>query len=291
MTGRQLAVIVLIVGGLMETPAPAQTAADDTQPRPKRMVEAADVARLPPPGSVVPGSFAFTPDGKALTYLKSESASLSRVLWRVELPDGAPRVVARPPGGGDTEANLSAAEKLRRERQRLRETGITQVIPAEETDARIIPLQGDLYLQRGDGPLERITESASPEIDPKLIRDGSKVAFVRDDELFALDLATRKESQLTHGAGGGITHGLAEFIAQEEMDRATGFWWSPDGARIAYQETDERPIPLYTIAHQGGEQYSIETHRYPFSGAANARIRLGVIAAGGGETRWLAADR
>ena len=72
------------------------------------------------------------------------------------------------------------------------------------------------------------------------------------------------------------------------MDRASGFWWSPDGARIAYQETDERHIPLYSIVHQGGESYSVETHRYPFAGAANARVRLGVIAAGGGATRWLA---
>jgi dipeptidyl-peptidase-4 len=272
----------------MDTPAPAQVPEPASGLRSKRRVEAADVARLPAPGSVVPGSFAFTPDGTALTYLKSESASLSRVLWRVTMDGDAPRVVARPPGGGDTEANLSAAEKLRRERQRLRETGITQVIPAEEADVRIIPLQGDLYLQRGDAPLERITESASPEIDPKLTRDGSRIAYVRDDELFVLDLATRKETRLTQGAGAGITHGLAEFIAQEEMGRSSGFWWSPDGARIAYQETDERHIPLYSIVHQGGEDFSVETHRYPFAGAANARVRLGVIAADGGETRWLA---
>jgi dipeptidyl-peptidase-4 len=288
MSSRRLAALVLIVGGLMETPSPAQTAANDKGPRPKRFVTAAEVARLPPPGSVVPGAFSFTHDGKALLYLKSETASLSRVLWRVELPDGTPRVVARPPGGGDTEANLSAAEKLRRERQRLRETGITQVIRAEKADVGIIPLQGNLYLQRGDGPLEQITDTASPEIDPKLTRDGTHVGFVRDDELFVIDLASRKETQLTRGAGAGITHGLAEFIAQEEMDRSSGFWWSPDGKRIAYQETDERHIPLYTIVHEGGESYSVETHRYPFAGAANAKVRLGIIAADGGDTRWLA---
>jgi dipeptidyl-peptidase-4 len=288
MSSRRLAALVLILGGLMETPSPAQTAANDTGPRKKRLVNAADVARLPAPGSVVPGAFAFTPVSKALLYLKSETASLSRVLWRVELPDGTPRVVARPPGAGDTEANLSAAEKLRRERQRLRETGITQVIRAEKADVGIIPLQGNLYLQRGDGPLEPITATDIPEIDPKLSRDGTRVAFVRDDELFVIDLASRKETQLTRGAAGGITHGLAEFIAQEEMDRSSGFWWSPDGKRIAYQETDERHIPLYTIVHEGGESYSVETHRYPFAGGANAKVRLGVIAADGGETRWLA---
>ncbi|MHC5542991.1 S9 family peptidase, partial [Singulisphaera rosea] len=183
--------------------------------------------------------------------------------------------------------SLSAAEKLRRERQRLRETGITQVIRAEEADVAIIPLGGDLYLQRRTEALERITETPSPEIDPKLNRDGTKVAFVRDDELHVIDLATKKETRLTRGARDGVTHGLAEFIAQEEMDRFSGFWWSPDGGRIAYQETDERHIPLYSIVHQGGESYSVETHRYPFAGAANAKVRLGVVDVSGGETRWI----
>src|SRR4051812_12918405 len=204
MSGRRLAAFVMILGGLMETPMPAQT---PTPAPTKRAVEAVDVARLPQPGSVVPGAFAFSPGGRALTYLKSETASLSRVLWRIDLPDGTPRVIARPPGEGDTEANLSEAEKLRRERQRLRETGITHVARAEEADVSVIPLKGDLYLQRGDGPLERITDTPSPEIDAKLTRDGEKVAFVRDDEVFVIDLASRKETQLTKGAGEGITHG------------------------------------------------------------------------------------
>ena len=260
------------------------SAARDDQPR---AVTADDVAKLPFPGSVVPGAFAFTPDGQALTFLKSESNSLSRVLWRVELNGLKPRVVARPPGSGDTDTNISEAEKLRRERQRLRETGITQVVRADEADVAVIPLQGDLYLQRGDGPLEQITRMPSPELDPKLSKDGAKVAFVRDNELFVIDLATKRETQLSHGAEQGVAHGLAEFIAQEEMDRSAGFWWSPDGKRLAYQETDERHVPLYTIAHQGGEKFSVETHRYPFAGAANAKVRLGVVETQGGETRWL----
>lgn len=252
-----------------------------------RAVDAAAVAKLPAPGTVVPGVFAFTPDGNDLTYLKSESSSLSRVLWRVSVNGGEPRIVARPPGSGDTEANLSEAEKLRRERQRLRETGITQVIRARDADVAIIPLGGDLYVQRGESPLIRLTETPSPEIDPKLTRDGTRVAFVRDNELHVIDLESRKETQLTRGAQEGLSHGLAEFIAQEEMDRDSGYWWSPDGKRIAYQETDERQIPLYSIVHQGGDRISLETHRYPFAGAANAKVRLGVIDSAGGETRWI----
>ena len=252
-----------------------------------RLVDATAAARLPAPGTVAPGSFGFTPDGEALTYLKAESASLSRVLWKVDVAGGEPAVIARPPGSGDTDANVSKEEALRRERQRLRETGITQVVRAKRADVAIIPLGGDLYVLRNSaGPLERLTEHTSPEIDPQPSDDGSKVAFVRENELFVLDLASKQELQLTRGATEGLTHGLAEFMAQEEMGRFSGFWWSPDGSKVAYQETDDRQVPPYAIVHQGGD-YSVETHRYPFAGAANAKVRLGVVAVSGGETRWL----
>ncbi len=238
-------------------------------------VDASAVAKLPAPGTVAPGSFAFTPDGKSVTYLKSEGASLSRVLWKADIAGGAPRVIARPPGAGDTDSNVSKEEALRRERQRQRDTGITQIVRAKKADVAIIPLGGDLYVLKGsEGPLDRLTNTPSPEIDPQLNEDGTKVAFVRDNELFVCELANKGEVQLTKGATEGLTHGLAEFMAQEEMGRFTGFWWSPDGDHVAYQETDERHIPLFSIIHQGND-YSVETHRYPFPGAANAKVRLG----------------
>jgi len=141
-------------------------------------VDAKAVARLPHPGLAVPKEFAFTPDGQALTYLKSEAADLSQVLWRLELSGGKPRVIARPPDLGNTEANLSEVDKLRRERQRLLETGITQIARAKEADVAVATLLGKLYLQRGDGPLEQLTDAPSPELDAKLSRDGSKVAIM-----------------------------------------------------------------------------------------------------------------
>ena len=102
-----------------------------------------------------------------------------------------------------------------------------------------------------------------------------------------MNVESRREVQLSKGAAEGLTHGLAEFIAQEELGRFTGFWWSPDGAKIAYQQTDERNIPVYTIAHQGGPEYSTETHRYPFAGAGECHRPARVVPATGGATTWL----
>ncbi|MDB5353331.1 MAG: dipeptidyl aminopeptidase/acylaminoacyl peptidase [Planctomycetota bacterium] len=281
---RGMIATIFAIGVLMVT---SSRAADEPVPRRAR-IRAVDVATLPHPGTVVPGAISFARDGKVVTYLKSESNSLARALWSVELgADPLARVIARAPDGGDTDATVSKEEQLRRERQRLRETGITQVVRASGSDLIVVPIGGDLFLYRPGGELKRFTETPSPEIDPKPSADGSAVAFVRDGELFTKDVESGREIQLSKGAADGISNGLAEFIAQEEFGRFTGYWWSPDGSKIAYQQTDERNIPLYTIAHQDGPNYSAETHRYPFAGAENALVRLGVVPASGGATTWL----
>ena len=90
-----------------------------------------------------------------------------------------------------------------------------------------------------------------------------------------------------------MTNGLAEYIAQEELGRREGFWWSPDGQWIAFEEVDERHIPPYVIAHQGldtTELQAREEHRYPFAGAQNALVRLGVVAADGSAPVWMDLD-
>lgn len=252
----------------------------------RRSVAPADFVHQPGPGNAIPGSFAFSADSQAIGYLNSEAASLNRAYWRTGVATVRPEVASRASGGGDTEANLTLAEKLRRERQRSRDTGISQIVRASKADVAVVPLKGNLHLVGKNG-LEPLTTSKSPDLDPQLTADGSKAAYVRDDELFVLDLKTRAETRLTQGAADGLTHGLAEFAAQEELGRSSGYWWSPDGSKIVYQETDERHVPLFTIVHEAGNVFGSETHRYPFAGKANAKVKLGVVAASGGPTTWL----
>src|SRR5437773_5074160 len=243
------------------------------------------VARYPPPGTRVASHFDFGHDGRYLYFLGLEGQGVARSLFREEVATGARQVVARPPSAGGK--GLTAEETLRRERQRIQDQGITQYRLAASADVAVFDSGGDVYLARPGEEADRLTDTPSSEIDPQPSPDGERVAFARDGELYVLDIRTRAETRLTGGARDGVFHGTAEYIAQEEMDRASGFWWSPDGTRIAYTEVDETGIPVYPIVHQGKPAWEVESERYPFAGGPNARIRLGIVGARGGETIWV----
>jgi dipeptidyl-peptidase-4 len=251
-----------------------------------------EVAKYPQPGTAIAGSFQWSPDGRWLTSLDSADGSLVRQLWVEPVDGSAPRrVMFEPPEGGATEENLSPEEKLQRERKRQLALGVTDYAWAKEASRVLIPLRGDLWVQDGPdaAPRKVVDTEGSPALDPVLSRDGKHLAWVQDAELYAVEVDGGTPRQLTSGArGSGKTHGLAEYIAQEEMDRHRGFWWSHDGERLAYVEVDETHIPTYRIQHQGRpDPLSHEDHGYPFAGQQNAKVRLGVVPRRGGATVWM----
>jgi len=243
------------------------------------------VARFPPPGARVATGFRFTHDGRFLYYLALEGPGAERSLLREVVASGEREVVAR--AGGDPAAALTREEILRRERRRIQDLGITQFVLAERADRVVYAFAGDLHLVRPGGTPLRLTTSTSSEQDPRLSPDGRWLAYVREGDLYVMELDTRAERRLTSEAAAGITYGLAEYIAQEEMERPEGFWWSPDGLRLAVARVDETGIPPYPIVHQGGDRWEVETHRYPFAGGPNAKVRLGLVAVTGGPVAWL----
>ncbi len=265
----------------------------DPETTPGKTLPIEEIARFPLPGMAIPGNITFSPDDRLITFLWSEEGSLARQLYAFDPQVGEQRLLIGSPGEGTTDENVSLEEALRRERQRQRESGITSYAWAKRQNRLLIPLKGDIYVQDSlETSLRRILDSQGvPAIDPQLSPDGEWVAYVQNAELYRIPFQGGEPRQLTQGARGtGKTDGLAEYIAQEEMGRCHGFWWSPDSSRIAFEEADETHIPIYRIVHQGkkgtgpGAQ---EDHHYPFAGQANARLRLGVISLEGGEPVWL----
>ena len=258
-----------------------------------REIDLNDLVQFPLPGMNIPGSLTFSPDGRFLTYLFNPDGGLVRQLYAFDMESGRERLLIAPSADSGSEHNLSLAEQLRRERQRQRELGITRYEWAAKTGQILLPLPDGLFLFDGEEiPLQPLlTNPAQPIQDAHFSPDGQWVAFVQDAELHVVPTAGGLPRQITSGARGtGKTNGLAEYIAQEEMGRSRGYWWSPDSQKLAFAAVDETHIPVYRIVHQGKDgvgEGAQEDHRYPFAGMPNARVRLGVVGREGGDVQWL----
>ncbi|KAG8381141.1 hypothetical protein BUALT_Bualt06G0091600 [Buddleja alternifolia] len=255
-----------------------------------------EIVQYPLPGYGSPISISFSPDDSLIAYLFSPDQSLNRKLFVFDPKSGKRDLFFSPPDGGLDENNLSAEEKLRRERLRERGLGVTRyewVKTGPKRKRVMVPLPAGIYIQDTavQPELKLPSASCSPIIDPHISPDGTMLAYVRDNELHVLNLLYNMSKQLTVGANeNAITHAVAEYIAQEEMDRKNGYWWSLDSKFIAFTEVDSSEIPLFRIMHQGKNSVgpdAEEDHPYPFAGGSNVKVRLGVISATGGPVTWM----
>jgi len=240
-----------------------------------------------------PKNIAVTPGGEAVLFLRSGPRSFVQDLFEFDCKTGRERVLLTADKVlGGAEEHLTAEELARRERMRLASRGIASYTLSEDGEKVLVPLSGRLFVvERASGRVQELKTDAGYPIDPQLTKDGDKLACVRDGEVFVTDLATGKEHRLTTGAGGPVTNGLAEFVAQEEMGRFHGFWWSPDGAAIAYQQTDVAGVEVFHIADPTKPESEPALWPYPRPGKKNADVKLGVMSAAGGETIWVKWDR
>lgn len=243
------------------------------------------LAGRPPMGSK------FSPDGKRLAFLKpNETDSEIADLWAVELPDGEPRPLVRTSDLIKPEdLKLSEEEKMALERRRVRHRGITSWMwCGTESRALLFPLSGDLYLvtiEDQDGEtttkVDRLTTDGKPKLDPRCAKTGEQVGYVQGGELFVLDVKKKKARKLTKGATDTRRFATAEFVAQEEMGRYTGYWLSSDGKRVAYTEVDESPVSVKTRPLIHAEKTEMYEQRYPAAGEDNAKVFVHVRDIGG----------
>jgi dipeptidyl-peptidase-4 len=236
-----------------------------------------------------PASPRLVPGGAEVLFLRSGPRSGVQSLLAMRLPGGEVRELVGPAALAGAEPGV--AERARLERQRITARGVTGFQLSEAGDAVLVSAGGrHLLVARARGEVRELPLPAGA-LDPRLSPDGRRVAFVAGRELHVLDVASGRSVRLTEGAPDGVTRGLAEFVAQEEMDRHEGTWWSPDSRTLLFQETDEREVELLSIPDPARPEREAPRFAYPRAGRANARVRLGAVAAEGGEVRWLEWDR
>ena len=162
---------------------------------------------------------------------------------------------------------------------------------AAET-AVLINWANDLfYYEFGSERAVRLTSSAEEEVGEGFSPDGRMVSFVRENNLYVEDLGMqRRERALTRDGSAKILNGRLDWVYQEEIYGRGNFgayWWSPDSASIAYLRFDERPVPEFTVVDHIPYDQTLEVTSYPKAGDPNPIVKLGIVNAIGGETRWI----
>ena len=237
-----------------------------------------------------PKAVQISPDSSRVTFLRGkETDPLQMDLWEYHLRDDEMRMLVDSVAITGAKEILSDEELARRERLRIvGQKGIVSYQFSPDGNRLLFPLSGDLFLYEIDsGEVRQLTDTESGETDPKFSSTGKYVSFVRNQNLVIVDLETGREQQITRDGGGLIRYGMAEFIAQEEMDRYTGYWWSPDDSAIALTRVDETPVDVAQRFEVNAEDFSVYDQRYPATGTPNVLIQVGVADVSGGEIRWM----
>ncbi|SDR20134.1 dipeptidyl-peptidase IV Serine peptidase. MEROPS family S09B [Pseudoxanthomonas sp. CF385] len=236
----------------------------------------------------------IAPDGTRVTFLRGKDSDRNRLdLWEYDVASGQTRLLVDSSVVLPGEEVLSDEEKARRERQRIAAlSGIVDYQWSPDGKALLFPLGGELYVydlaKTGKAAVRKLTNGGGFATDPKLSPKGGYVSFIRDRNLWVIALADGKEVQLTRDGSDTIGNGVAEFVADEEMDRHTGYWWAPDDSAIAFSRIDETPVPVQKRYEVYPDRTDVVEQRYPAAGDHNVLVQLGVIAPKTGATpRWI----
>jgi dipeptidyl-peptidase-4 len=233
-----------------------------------------------------------SPDGTRVTFLRARQDDQNAYdLWEYNVNSNQTHLLVDSSVVEPKAAELSDAEKARRERARIAgRRGIVDYQWSPDGKKLLFPLSGKLYLYdlagRGDRAL-RLLDTQGEAIDPKISPLGRYVAYVHGQNLWAIDLRDGKARQLTQDGGGSVHNGEAEFVAQEEMSRFTGYWWASDDSALAFERYDDAKVPVVKRTEVYADRTDTIEQRYPGAGKNNVEVKLGLVSPGGGEARFI----
>ncbi len=224
------------------------------------------------------GSPTWAPDGKRFVYTERGE------LWLYDVPSRRKTPLVSTGAFSAAATKGPAAERFDFENRRVSE----RFVQWSPSGRELLVAAGDLFLFRIDvRGWTQLTATPEPERDAKLSPDGKLVSFRRGHDLYVLDSGTRKETRLTRDGSDTILNGELDWVYPEELDLGTAHWWSPDSKSIAYLQFDVSREPFYPQTDLARTRALLEPQRYPRAGDPNADVRLGVVPAAGGATRWM----
>lgn len=227
-----------------------------------------------------------SPDGERVTFLRGRADNQYQLdLWEYNTRNKTTQRLVDSKRLVPNE-ELSLEEKARRERARTAGlSGILNYYWAPSGKQLLVPIGGDLYLVDADKPENARKVATGNVIDPKISPKGRYLSFVRKQNLVVIDLTNGAERQLTTDGKGTVHNGEAEFVAQEEMDQHTGYYWAPDDSYIAYRRYDEAPVPVVRRFEIFADRTEVIDQHYPAAGDPNVLIELMIVSPATGQQR------
>ncbi|MCC2605195.1 S9 family peptidase [Planctobacterium marinum] len=236
-----------------------------------------------------PSKLKVSPDGQRVTFIQGKVTDYERYdLWEYNVESGKTQLLFDADNLHSGKEELSDEEKARRERRREYGTGIMEYEWSSDGKALLFPLAGDAwYYPMGSDKAQQILETDSFETDIKISPKNTFISFIREQNLFLKNITTGEETQVTRDGGDAIKNGMAEFVAQEEMNRMTGYWVSPDESKIAFIRVDESPVDIITRTEIYADNVKVVEQRYPRAGTPNVTVKLAIYDIASGKTDWV----
>lgn len=157
--------------------------------------------------------------------------------------------------------------------------------------AALLSANDDLYFYDfATGAAKRLTNSAAEETEADFSPNGKMVSFVRGNNLFVIDVASGKETQLTTDGAEKFLNGILDWVYEEELygrGNKRGYWWSPDSAAIAFLRTDETPVQNFVVVNHEKTYQTVENTPYPKAGSPNPTVKLGVAEIKNGAVKFV----
>jgi dipeptidyl-peptidase-4 len=226
----------------------------------------------------VPRNLTISPDGATVRFVRTpDGVTRTGQLWELDVDTGAESVLVDPDALLDGDEELSAEEKSRRERSRESAGGIVSYDVDDTGRWACFALSGRLWAVDLGARSVTALPSAGGVIDPRLDPTGRRIAYATGGALRVIDVDGDGDRALVEPDGEHVTWGQADFIAAEEMERYRGFWWSPDGARLLVQRTDESPVQTWHVADPANPERTPVAQRYPAAGTPNAEVTLWLV--------------
>ena len=148
---------------------------------------------------------------------------------------------------------------------------------------------GDIYVKI-NGIETQVTNDKDKKVNPTISPDANYVAYTKNNDLYTININTKKETRITSDGSETILNGYASWVYTEEIlgrrSQYRSFWWSPDSRHLAFFRTDDSPVPVFTITDGTGQHGYVEKERYPKVGDPNPQVKIGITAPDGDTITW-----